>query len=140
MVAAVNESYRAASWRRGHKLNSDKQVEVPTLVPRIKGYNYSKGDKRVKAKATYLGAQFTLNARAGAEISKRITAMKAAWSRMGKFWFSKVPARLKRLCILGYLQSSGITGLESFWTTASECRRIDKQLVKILRGHDERRR
>ena len=22
---------------------------------------------------------------------------------MGKFWFSKVPARLKRLCILGYV-------------------------------------
>lgn len=84
-VAAVNESYRAASWRRGYKLNSDKQVEVPTLLSKIKGYNYSKGDKRVKAKATYLGAQFPWNARAGAEISKRINAMKAAWSRMGRF-------------------------------------------------------
>ena len=60
--------------------------------------------------------------------------MRNAWARMGKFWFSKSPNRLKRLCILAYLQSVLVTGVESFWPTEKDYKVMDSHMARLLRA------
>eukprot|EP00974_Lingulodinium_polyedra_P114430 11080039-Lingulodinium_polyedra.AAC.1 len=68
------------------------------------------------------------------ERNKRVQMTRAACSRMGRFWWTGAPKRLKRLVYIAYVQSTMLTAAEALPLTERDMRRYGTVMIGHLRA------
>eukprot|EP00959_Pyramimonas_sp_CCMP1952_P438050 9170641-Pyramimonas_sp.AAC.1 len=87
----------------------------------------------VRTCARHLGSRHHVRGSSATELEFRIRAIHAGWSVIGLSWHERGLRRLKRELFLGKVVESGVTGLEAFALSPTECQNIDSTIVMHLR-------
>ena len=89
---------------------------------------------KAKKRARVLGPQLGYDGKVSVEVSERIKAAKAAWSRSGTIWTKRLSRKIKRCLFTALVQGAALSGLEALILTEKQELAIDKCLVKMLRS------
>ena len=126
----------------GYYQNKSKQEIVPVFMGKhshrvhrcfsVSTRNASQG--RALEDARYLGARFSTPSNNAPEIKARLRAITIGWKRLGAFWFTSAPYKMKRLCFISQVQSAAISAGHAFAFSPRECQRLDTQLAKLMRA------
>ena len=87
----------------------------------------------VQQPARHLGGQYSYNQSNHKELRIRLTAMKKGRTNLGQFWHSAALWVLKSARSIMQILKARLSSLGSYMLRDSELRRIDSQLVKLLR-------
>eukprot|EP00959_Pyramimonas_sp_CCMP1952_P293791 6144582-Pyramimonas_sp.AAC.1 len=89
---------------------------------------------KVLPHARYLGPQVSPHQNYGAELIKRIAAMKKSYYECGAFWSkANIPYRWKRAVLLCRVINTGLSCIECFLPTTTEYRQLQSAMGALLR-------
>ena len=81
----------------------------------------------------YLGPTITDNLSTTNERNNRLQAIRVGWAKMGHFWTSHYPIKVKRIVFLGMCVAAGCSGMEAFVLKQADWKPLDSLLVKFMR-------
>ena len=130
-----NNTLDAALSEGGYKQNTNKQDTAVFLPSRGENRKASMGVQgRSIPSLVHLGGIATPSGSNASEVHARINAGNMGWTRLGNFWFSKGPWRVKRLMFQANVAARVLSALESYVLLPSEVKKLDSSLGKKLRA------
>ncbi len=88
---------------------------------------------KVTRSARYLGPMIQPYGHNGVERQKRIQETKIAYHRMGAYWRSRSPFRMKRIIFQAIVGSTSLSGLDAFAWPEADSIAIDKVVLALAR-------
>ena len=87
-------------------------------------------DGQVARVTKYLGSQISAAGNNGPELASRMRASRGAFFEMGKFWYRHAaPCSFNKLVMQAKVQSTLVSGMESFIVSDAEALQLDELLL-----------
>lgn len=134
-VEECNDRFDYEAYVDGYAQNLGKQVIVPDLRSHKQNRRFQVlYSTRSAVSQRHLGGLFVASGACSTEVSFRIEAGNRGLRELGKFWFSHVNYRVKRLLFLGKVYSAVLSGMLSYDLGTRDLSRLKKSITGKLRA------
>eukprot|EP00959_Pyramimonas_sp_CCMP1952_P430740 9020909-Pyramimonas_sp.AAC.1 len=96
-----------------------------------KGISGTQGN--IKDSVRYLGPHIRVRDSSHQEVTRRCSAARTAFYRVGGIWSLAIPFKLRKLLLVGNVQNALLSGLEAFVLSKADYCRLDSCLASLAR-------